>query len=140
MKVVADTNTLISGFLWNGAPAQLLDAGLDSRFTIFSSKALLDEFEATLSAPKFLSRLNAKGLTASGLVTKFRNTCHEVTPSILDLPSNLRDADDLEVLACAIAVPVDLIVSGDKDLLVLGQFRGIPIVDSRAALELLRLA
>lgn len=140
MKVVADTNTLISGFLWNGAPAQLLDAGLDSRFTIFSSKALLDEFEATLSAPKFLSRLNAKGLTASGLVTKFRNSCHEVTPSILDLPSNLRDADDLEVLACAIAVPVDLIVSGDKDLLVLGQFRGIPIVDSRAALELLRLA
>jgi putative PIN family toxin of toxin-antitoxin system len=113
---------------------------LDSRFTIFSSKALLDEFEATLSAPKFLSRLNAKGLTASGLVTKFRNSCHEVTPSILDLPSNLRDADDLEVLACAIAVPVDLIVSGDKDLLVLGQFRGIPIVDSRAALELLRLA
>jgi putative PIN family toxin of toxin-antitoxin system len=140
VKVVADTNTLISGFLWNGAPAQLLDAGLDSRFTIFSSKALLDEFEATLSAPKFLSRLNAKGLTASGLVTKFRNSCHEVTPSILDLPSNLRDADDLEVLACAIAVPVDLIVSGDKDLLVLGQFRGIPIVDSRAALELLRLA
>ncbi len=140
MKVVADTNTLISGFLWNGAPAQLLDAGLDSRFTIFSSKALLDEFEATLSAPKFLSRLNAKGLTASGLVTKFRNSCHEVTPSILDLPSNLRDADDLEVLACAIVVPVDLIVSGDKDLLVLGQFRGIPIVDSRAALELLRLA
>ena len=140
MKVVADTNTLISGFLWNGSPAQLLDAGLDSRFPIFSSKALLDEFEATLSAPKFLSRLNAKGLTASGLVTKFRNSCHEVTPSILDLPSNLRDADDLEVLACAIAVPVDLIVSGDKDLLVLGQFRGIPIVDSRAALELLRLA
>jgi uncharacterized protein len=140
VKVVADTNTLISGFLWDGTPAQLLDAGLDSRFTIFSSKALLDEFEATLSAPKFLSRLNAKGLTASGLLTKFRNSCHEVTPSMLDLPSNLRDADDLAVLACAIAVPVDLIVSGDKDLLVLGQFRGIPIVDSRAALELLRLA
>ncbi|MFM8981930.1 MAG: putative toxin-antitoxin system toxin component, PIN family [Spartobacteria bacterium] len=139
MKVVADTNTLISGFLWNGAPAQLLNAALDSRLTIFSSKSLLDEFEATLSAPKFLSRLDAKGLTASGLVTKFRNSCHEVTPSLVDLPSNLRDADDLAVLACAIAVPVDLIVSGDKDLLVLGQFRGIPIVDSRAALELMRL-
>ena len=139
MKVVADTNTLISGFLWSGAPAQFLDAALDSRLTIFSSKSLLDEFEATLSAPKFLSRLNAKGLTASGLVTKFRNSCHEVTPSLVDLPSNLRDADDLAVLACAIAVPVDLIVSGDKDLLVLGQFRGIPIVDSRDALELMRL-
>lgn len=139
MKVVADTNTLISGFLWNGAPAQLLDAALESRFTIFTSKTLLDEFEITLSAPKFLSRLDAKGLTASGLVARFRNSCREVTPSLLGLPSNLRDADDLAVLACAIAVPVDLIVSGDKDLLVLGQFRGIPILDSRAALELLQL-
>ena len=139
MKVVADTNTLISGFLWNGAPAQLLDAALESRFTIFTSKTLLDEFEVTLSAPKFLSRLDAKGLTASGLVARFRNSCREVTPSLLGLPSNLRDADDLAVLACAIAVPVDLIVSGDKDLLVLGQFRGIPILDSRAALELLQL-
>ena len=139
MKVVADTNTLISGFLWNGAPAQLLDAALESRFTIFTSKTLLDEFEVTLSAPKFLSRLDAKGLTASGLVARFRNSCREVTPSLLGLPSNLRDADDLAVLACAIAVPVDLIVSGDKDLLVLGQFRGIPILDSRAALALLQL-
>ena len=139
MKVVADTNTLISGFLWNGAPAQLLDAALESRFTIFTSKTLLDEFEITLSAPKFLSRLDAKGLTASGLVARFRNSCREVTPSLLGLPSNLRDADDLAVLACAIAVPVDLIVSGDKDLLVLGQFRGIPILDSRAALALLQL-
>ena len=139
MKVVADTNTLISGFLWNGAPAQLLDAALESRFTIFTSKTLLDEFEVTLSAPKFLSRLDAKGLTASGLVARFRNSCREVTPSLLGLPSNLRDADDLAVLACAIAVPVDLIVSGDKDLLVLGQFRGIPILDSRAALKLLQL-
>ena len=27
MKVVADTNTLVSGFLWDGLPARLLDAG-----------------------------------------------------------------------------------------------------------------
>jgi putative PIN family toxin of toxin-antitoxin system len=139
VKVVADTNTLVSGFLWNGAPAKFLDAGLNSHFTIFSSKALLDEFEVTLSAPKFISRLAAKGLTAPGLVARFRNACHEVIPPMIDLPYNLRDADDLAVLSCAIAVPVDLIVSGDKDLLVLGQFRGIPILNSRAALELLRL-
>ncbi len=139
MKVAADTSTLVSGFLWNGARAQLLDAGLDSRFTIFSSTSLLDEFEVTLSAPKFSSRLNARGLSASGLVAKLRDACHEVTPLLLDLPSHLRDADDLAVLACAIAVPVDLTVSGERDLLVLGQFRGIPIVVSRAALELLRL-
>jgi predicted nucleic acid-binding protein len=81
----------------------------------------------------------AKGLTASGLVARFRNAYHEVIPPMIDFPYNLRDTDDLAVLSCAIAVPVDLIVSGDKDLLVLGQFRGIPILNSRAALELLRL-
>lgn len=112
---------------------------MNAHLTIFSSKALLDEVEVTLSAPKFLSRLAAKGLTAPGLVARFRNACHEVISPAIDLPYKLRDADDLIVVSSATAVPVDLIVSGDKDLLVLGQFRGIPILNSRAALELLQL-
>ena len=39
-----------------------------------------------------------------------------------------RDPDDDEVLALAIAAKVDLIVSGDNDLLSLGNFEGVPII------------
>jgi predicted nucleic acid-binding protein len=59
-----------------------------------------------------------------------------VIPAALPVPSNLRDPDDLAVLSCAAAVPVDLIISGDKDLLVLGEYHRIPIVDSIRALDL----
>jgi uncharacterized protein len=45
-----------------------------------------------------------------------------------------RDPDDDDVLACALAAQVDVIVSGDKDLLVLGSFEGIPIVTAEQAL------
>lgn len=139
MNVVVDTNTLVSGFLWNGTPARFLDAGFDSQCTIFSSKALLEEFESTLSAPKFFQRLASKGLTPSELVSRFRSACHEVTPIDIEQPEKLRDPDDLAILSCAVAVPADLIVSGDKDLLVLGDFHGIPIMDPRKALDLLGL-
>ena len=110
-----------------------------STSAIFLSKPLLDELEATLSAPKFSSRLASRGLTASQLVERFRNTCIEVIPSDVPIPANLRDPDDLVVLSCAATVPVDLIVSGDKDLLVLGEYSGIPIMDSAHALALLGL-
>ena len=140
MNVVVDTNTLVSGFLWSGTPARFLDAGLDSKFTIFTSPELLEELESTLSAPKFQQRLASKGLTPSDLVSRFRSACHEVTPIDIEQPDKLRDPDDLAILSCAAAVPADLIVTGDKDLLVLGDFRGIPIMDPTQELEFLGLS
>jgi uncharacterized protein len=136
VKVVLDTNILVSGFLWNGPQARLLDAGLGFGLVIFSSAPLLEELEATLSLPKFSQRLASRGVSASQLVDRFRRTCIEVIPAALPVPSNLRDPDDLAVLSCAAAVPVDLIISGDKDLLVLGEYHRIPIVDSIRALDL----
>ena len=48
-----------------------------------------------------------------------------------------RDPDDDEVLALAIAAKVELIVSGDKDLLSLGSFEGIPILAPAQAVSLI---
>jgi len=139
MKVVADTNTLVSGFLWDGLPARLLDAGLTGCFGLYTSTELLSELDETLCAPKFAERLSIRGHTAAGLVRALRFSCHEVVSPPRVAAPELRDSDDLHVLSCAAAVPVDLIVSGDKDLLVLKAFRGIPIVTARRALEILGL-
>jgi putative PIN family toxin of toxin-antitoxin system len=139
MRVVADTNTLVSGFLWDGLPARLLDAGLTGRFGLYSSTELLSELDETLRAPKFAERLTIRGHNAESLVRAFRFSCHEVVSPPRVAAPELRDSDDLHVLSCAAAVPVDLIVSGDKDLLVLKSFRGIPIVTARRALEILGL-
>lgn len=48
-----------------------------------------------------------------------------------------RDADDDAVLACALAAQVDLIMSGDDDLLVLKQFQEISIVTPALAVKII---
>jgi predicted nucleic acid-binding protein len=47
-----------------------------------------------------------------------------------------RDADDDQVIAAALAAQADLIVSGDNDLLSLGQYQGITIVMPAQAVQL----
>lgn len=46
-----------------------------------------------------------------------------------------RDRADDKFLSCAVAAKTDYIVSGDKDLLVLGNFRNIPIITAAAFQE-----
>ena len=54
-------------------------------------------------------------------------------------PAGLRDPDDVHVLACAVSAKADAIVTGDKDLLTLKSFEGIPIIDAAEALKRLDL-
>jgi predicted nucleic acid-binding protein len=61
-------------------------------------------------------------------------------PAPMPVPAALRDPDDVHVLACAAAAQADAIVSGDKDLLDLKTFAGIPIINAADALRRLGLA
>ena len=128
MKIVADTNTLVSGFLWEGLSAKLVTAAMSGRIRLCSSTALLLELEEVLQRPKFAARLLAHGETPAGIVERYRQASIKIIPSEIIPPENLRDADDLHVLGCAVAAQSDAIVSGDKDLLVLRAFADIPIL------------
>lgn len=50
MRIVVDTNTLVSGFGWGGPPSQVVDAVLDGRATLVTSSALLAELARVLEA------------------------------------------------------------------------------------------
>lgn len=58
-----------------------------------------------------------------------------MAPATLAVPPELRDPEDLPVLACALAADAEAIVSGDQDLLTMGAFQGIPILTAREALR-----
>ena len=60
-------------------------------------------------------------------------------PARIIPPAELRDPDDVHVLACAAAAEADAIVTGDKDLLSLKSFAGIPILTVREVLEKLSI-
>ena len=52
IRAVLDTNTIVSGLGWGGAPGEVLDAALAGHFQIVTSPALLDELRRVLTYPK----------------------------------------------------------------------------------------
>ena len=137
MRVVLDTNTLVSAILSPlGPPRRLLDNARAQVFELCSSPVLVAELLDVVSRDKFAQRLAAAGLTPLGIVGEIRRLATMATPT--DVPRVVADdADDDHVLACAVAAQADLIVSGDKHLLNLGgQYQGIAIVTPAQAVQL----
>jgi len=61
VRVVADTNTVVSAFLWGGPPASVLASARERRITLLTSAALLAELEDVLSREKFAARIARVG-------------------------------------------------------------------------------
>jgi putative PIN family toxin of toxin-antitoxin system len=138
VRIVADTNTVVSALLWGGAPEQVLIAAREKRITLYTSPALIAELEEIVGRKKFVPRLARAGSSASQLVGDYRALTEIVLPT--HVPAVVRDPDDDQVLACALAAQADAIVSGDNDLLVLGRYQDIPIFTPAQALEVIRTA
>jgi putative PIN family toxin of toxin-antitoxin system len=133
MRWVLDTNVLISALIWRGSPRKLLERGVAAGVQFLTSPALLAELHATLRHAKLVTYQREQGLDPDVLFDAVRAILRSVEAPPLPAPVS-RDPDDDAVLACALAAQAELIVSGDKDLLVLGHFRHIPIVCAAQAL------
>ncbi len=81
-----------------------------------------------LNYPKFRRNLAAAGRTPEQFLAAYRKIVEPVDTFNVILADVIRDKDDSHVLACAEAGRAELIVSGDADLLVLGEYQGIRIV------------
>lgn len=127
MRVVADTNTLVSGLLWQGNPRRVLDAARAGTLQMYTTAALLAELEDVLQRPKFAQRLSLAGVTSHTLVLGYAALARLVEPAVIT-PVILADPDDDAVLACAVAARAEIIVSGDSHLLDLKDYEGILIV------------
>jgi putative PIN family toxin of toxin-antitoxin system len=136
VRVVLDTNTLVSGVISpGGPPRRLLDGARAQAFELCSSATLLAELLDVLSRRKFATRLAQASLTAQGIVGELRRLAYMAAPQAVPRVIE-NDADDDHVLACALAGHADLIVSGDRHLHGLGgQYQGIPIVTAAQAVR-----
>jgi len=112
VRIVADTNTVVSGLLWQGAPRRLIDACRRRKLTLITTPVLLAELAEVLAREKFAARILAAGLSPKALVEDYAELVQVITADALPAPVS-RDPDDDEVLACAIAARVDAIVSVD---------------------------
>jgi len=136
MRAVIDTNVVLSGLLWHGTPHVLLDRVREGALTFISSPALLAELAEVIARPQFQTILARSNTSRERSLAELRELTEVIAPPPLAQPV-CRDPDDDAVLALAIAAHVDLIVSGDGDLLSLKRHQGIPIVDPAEALRLI---
>ena len=132
VRLVLDTNILICALITKGTPPdQLVQSWKQGRFSLVTSRAQLDEFEAVYMRRKLRRYL------AVHEAMELHDTIADVAVVMETLPEvdASPDPDDNLILATAIAGEVDPIVSGDKrHMLSLGRIEGIPIVTPREAL------
>lgn len=137
MRLVLDTNIVVSGLIWGGTPRRLLDQGREGRVTFYTSSLLLDELAEVLYRDKFEAMLASKGVTPAFLMQRYGMLAKLVSPPTIERA--VRDPDDDVVIATAVAAHADVIVSGDNDLLALGEYHGIRIMNPTAAITLIGL-
>ena len=127
MKVVLDTNLIVSGIGWGGTPGRVWDALRAGQHQIVTSLALLEELERVLAYPRLSS------LTKDPIFPEVWEWLHQ--PEHLVYPTEtllviVEDPPDNRLLEAAVAGKADVIVSGDHHLLALGTFREIPIISA----------
>jgi putative PIN family toxin of toxin-antitoxin system len=130
MRILLDTNVLVAAFIAHGTCNEVLEhAALHHEIVL--SKFILDELRRVLREKFKFSEKETRGT-----LRLLRGRCLLVKPDPLEDPV-CRDADDDFVLATAVAGKCVCIVTGDKDLLDIGEFRGIRIItpDSYWAFE-----
>ena len=133
MKLVFDTNVLLSGVFTHGICETLLDACLiGGEHSVVLSEHILREFihhaEDKFGAPDRQVQAAARLL---------RSQTELVKPAKVPRDA-CRDPDDLPVLGTALAAKAECVVTGDKDLLAIGTFEGIRILSPRLFHEMLR--
>ena len=134
MNVVLDTNTVVSGSLWSGAPRQVLDLARSGVITLFTSPELLAELADVLRRKKFAIRLEQASITADELVYGYAAVARTIRPAKI-APVILDDPDDDKVLACAKTAKAEVITSGDNHLLKLKEYEGVHILSVNKFLE-----
>ncbi|PSB06757.1 putative toxin-antitoxin system toxin component, PIN family [Pleurocapsa sp. CCALA 161] len=135
MNVLLDTNIWISGLLWGGNPRKIIQLAITKQIVLYSSKLLIDELRLTLAYPKLQRRLATLEITAEELLIEVSQITQLSYPVHLFTIPELRDPKDKIVLETALSVPVEIIVSGYKDLLILREFQKIPILTTKQFLE-----
>lgn len=135
LRVVLDTNVIVSALHFQkGTLSAVWELLLEGEYRLVLSPSIVEETAGILRG-RFLWREEETRNVLKILVRKADvvrvDTILEVVPD---------DPDDNHVLACALAGKADLVVSGDRHLLRLKEYEGIPIVRPMDFLRTLGLA
>jgi putative PIN family toxin of toxin-antitoxin system len=138
LKVVLDTNIFVSSLLTKtGRPAIVIDAWRAGRYILVTSRSIISEIKRVLDSPGIREKYSLGRNEIEKLILVLKSDAI-VVPGLSPVAGAIpEDPTDEMFLAAALDATADLIVSGDRHLLQLGEYRGIPISTVRQFLELL---
>ena len=133
IKALLDTNVLISSLFWKGPSRRIVDLAIANKIKSVTSPEILEEVEVVLyeGFPQVpyarIEEIMRDILSYSQLVISSKITVKK-----------LRDLKDTKIIACALSAKAGYIVTGDKDLLVLKEYKGIRIANPKTFLDLFK--
>lgn len=133
MRLVLDTNVVVSALVWGGVPYKLIEAAAAGDIDLVTSPALLAELCDVLGREHLASRLAKQHSSVEQALGFYGELAISVSP--LSTPRVVTgDADDDHVIAAAVAGSAEIVVSGDRHLLSLSSHQGIGVVNAAEAL------
>ena len=119
MKVVLDTNILVSGLMYPAStPGRIIAAWSEAQFDVVSSHEQIAEIGRVLGYPKIRRILQWNDQRIEQFIKQLYVRVEVAEPETADVEA-LRDPDDAPILGALAAADADLIVTGDRDLLAL---------------------
>ncbi len=141
LRVLIDTNVLVSYLLTpdpQGTIPSIITAAFEGKYTLLISEALLTELASTIRGRKQLAKRISVGQAEKFF--EVLKVIAEPLPEIGEpIPSVTRDPKDDYLLAYALLGRADYLVTGDDDLLVLGEIEGVKIMPPAEFREILEL-
>ena len=130
LNVVLDTNIYISSIFWKGNPHKIVELAIDKKIRVFISVEILQELEKVLrrdfqEPDEIIHR-------QISLIFEYA----DVIKTDVKLEVVKADPEDNKIIECAVSCGADYIVTGDKHLLDLVEYKGVKIVSPRRFIEI----
>ncbi len=131
MKIVLDTNVLVSGIFWGGLPRKIIELAIEKSISLYATESIVREYFRIIDkiGKKDLSLSNEWKMLLLDLITII-----ESNESI----KICRDPYDDMFIECAVSCGASYILSGDDDLLSLEKFNEIEIVTAKSYLAIIK--
>ncbi len=129
MRVILDTNVIMSAIFFGGIPGRILNAYRDGKITLVLSPDILDEYRAT--AARLAKKFDVEYEALLDWIA-----IHSEMDQTIELPEPVcTDPDDDKFIACALVSDAKNICSGDKHLLDVNGYQGIEVLKPRAFID-----
>jgi len=133
LRVVLDTNVLISATFWKGSSRKVLDACMKEKIRVVTSLGIIEEFIQTLAR-------ETKFKATEHDITRYRNKILEKSDMIFPkerIQIVKKDVTDNKVLECAVEGNANYVISRDNHLLDIKKYRGIKTITPERMIRIL---